>query len=188
MGALLAGLGDLLRVTPPKASPFTGNLDEPCESSIGSARCPAPQSGGAYECGSPTVFTTGTNAPTRVPVTLAIVDSTLTGDGSFRILRRADQSPHDIILLRHDIDVAELSGAIESLLLIRGQTGDTAKVNGTTRIQRSGRNPERPSRVLPWAGRVLNDLRRVQPRAVAGVGIVPTVEVWLPPQASRRHR
>jgi hypothetical protein len=120
-------------------------------------------------------------------VTLAIVDSTLTGEGFFRILRRADQSPHDIILLRDDIDVAALSGAIESLLLIRGQTGDTAKVNGTTRIRRSGRDPERPSRVLPWAGRVLNDLRRAQPRTVAGVGIVPALEVWLPPQAGRHH-
>lgn len=125
--------------------------------------------------------------PTRVPVTLAMVDGTLTGGESYRILRRADQSPHDLLLLRSDADVAVLSGAIENLLLIRAQTGDTARVSGTTRIRRSVGGPERPSRVLPWAGRVLNDLRRAQPRPVAGVGTVPTVEVWLPPQAGRRR-
>lgn len=125
--------------------------------------------------------------PTRVPVTLAMVDSTLLREGHYRILRRADQSPHDVILLRHDADVAVLSGAVESLLLIRAQSGDTAKVSGTTRIRRSVGGPERQSRTLPWAGRVLTDLRRAQPRALAGVGIASTVEVWLPPQAGRRR-
>ncbi len=125
--------------------------------------------------------------PSRVPVTLAMVDRTLTGGESYRILRRVDQSPHDLLLLRSDADVAALSGAIENLLLIRAQTGDTARVSGTMRIRRTAGGPERPSRVLPWAGRVLNDLRRAQPRPVVGIGIVPTVEVWLPPQPGRRR-
>jgi hypothetical protein len=124
--------------------------------------------------------------PTRVPVSLALVDSARTGDAPYRILRRADAAPHDVILLRSGSDAAVLSEAIDNLLLIRAQTGDTARVNGAMRVQRTRGASRRAPREFPWAGRVLNDLRQAPARDVAGVGSVPSVEIWLPPQRGRR--
>lgn len=124
--------------------------------------------------------------PTRVPVSLALVDSARTGDAPYRILRRADVAPHDVILLRSGSDAAVLSEAVGNLLLIRAQTGDTARVNGVMRVQRARGAPGRAPRVLPWAGRVLNDLQLAPAREVPGVGSVPAVEIWLPPQRGRK--
>lgn len=128
----------------------------------------------------------GPTRPTRVPVTLAVVDSARTGDAPYRLLRRVDVSPHDVILLRAGADAAVLSEAIDNLLLIRAQTGDTTKVSGAVRVRHGADGSNRQRRVLPWAGRVLNDLRQARPGEVEGVGIVPTVEIWLPPQRGRR--
>ena len=125
--------------------------------------------------------------PTRVPLTVALVDSARTGDAPYRILRRADATPHDVILLRSGSDAAVLSEAVNNLLLIRAQTGDTARVNGVMRVQRTRGASAHAPRVLPWAGRVLNDLQQAQAREVPGVGSVPTVEIWLPPQRGRRQ-
>ena len=127
-----------------------------------------------------------TAPPTRVPVSIALVDSARTGDAPYRILRRADASPHDVVLLRSTSDAAVLSEAIDNLLLIRAQTGDTAKVNGAVRVKRAQGASGRAPRDFPWAGRVLNDVRQAQARDVPGVGSVPSVEIWLPPQRGRR--
>lgn len=128
----------------------------------------------------------GPTRPTRVPVTLAVVDSARTGDAPYRLLRRVDVSPRDVILLRAGEDAAVLSEAINNLLLIRAQTGDTAKVSGAVRVRDGTDGAKRQRRVLPWAGRVLNDLRQARPGEVEGVGTVPAVEIWLPPQRGRR--
>lgn len=125
--------------------------------------------------------------PTRVPVSIALVDSARTGDAPYRILRRADASPHDVILLRSSSDATVLSEAIDNLLLIRAQTGDTAKVNGAVRVKRAQGASGRAPREFPWAGRVLNDLRQAQARDVPGLGNVPMVEIWLPPQRGRKQ-
>jgi hypothetical protein len=115
------------------------------------------------------------------------VDSARTGDAPYRILRRADVAPNDVILLRSGSDAAVLSEAVGNLLLIRAQTGDTAQVSGAVRVKRAQGASGRVPRSFPWAGRVLNDLRQAQARDVPGVGSVPSIEIWLPPQRGRRQ-
>jgi len=120
--------------------------------------------------------------PTRVPVMLALVD-TLTGDAPFRILRRADVTPHDVILFRAGADWATLSAAVQDLLSIRRVQGDTTRSGaGAMRVRQPGRTAAREVRMLPWARRVMEDLRRADSRVIAGVGTVPSVQIWLPPQ------
>lgn len=123
--------------------------------------------------------------PTRVPVTLALVDSVPQGNPPFRILRRADVEPHDVILLRADADSVTLSAAVADLLLIRAQQGDTTRAEAMVRVRRRDAEPDRPVRMLPWGRRVMDDLRRAAPKELAGVGTVPAVQIWLPPQRRR---
>lgn len=128
-----------------------------------------------------------TNAPVpraRVPVTVALVDSLPMDDPGYRILRRAGGTPRDVILLRSAADGAIFSEAVRSLAVIRAVTGDTADASAFVRAHPSAGEPAR-TRVLPWAERVLNDLRSANPRVVPGVGRVRAVEFWLPAQSSR---
>jgi len=124
--------------------------------------------------------------PARVPVTLVLVDSIPGGTAPFRILRRVDVAPHDVILLLSGADPAALSEAIGDLLVLRSLTGDTTTAGGAVRV-RHRQAKERTPRPVPWAGRVMSDLQRAQPRHLPGVGTVPAVEVWLPPQRKRGH-
>lgn len=125
--------------------------------------------------------------PTRVPVTLALVDDIPGGAAPFRIVRRVHVAPYDVILLHSSASQDALSEAIADLLTLRSIAGDTATAGGMVRVQRPPQAAGRSPRPLPWAGRVMDDLRRAQPRHVAGVGVVPAVEVWLPPQRKRRQ-
>jgi len=125
-----------------------------------------------------------TNRPTRVPVTLALVD-TLSPPAPFRILRRADRDPRDVIVLRRGADSIALSAAVEQLLLLRQVQGDTAAASGMMRV-RPRESAGRAPRMLPWARRVVDDLHAAEPRTVAGVGTLPVVVIWLPPQRGRR--
>ncbi|MEW5929860.1 MAG: hypothetical protein AB1941_20600 [Gemmatimonadota bacterium] len=122
--------------------------------------------------------------PARVPVTVALAEGSTLGDAPFRVLRRADTSPHDVILLAPDADAAALSEAVGQLLTIRRVQGNVPAVTGAMRVRRpgSGRGP----RMLPWAPRVLQDLRRADTRPLAGVGTVRSVQVWLPPTSRGR--
>lgn len=120
--------------------------------------------------------------PTRVPVTVALVER-LPDGGVFQIRRRADVAPLDVILLRADADAANLSEAIRTLLLARAQGGDTTRTPQTLRLRLE---PGRHTMELPWALRVLTDLQRAGTREIPGVGVVRAVEIWLPPQ--RRSR
>ena len=130
--------------------------------------------------------TAAARAPTRVPVTVALVD-TLAGDAPFRILRRATVAPYDVILLRANADSAALSAAVQDLISIRQVQGDTARAAaGVVRVRRPSATPGQRMRMLPWARRVIDDLRRAERQAVAGVGSVPAVQIWLPPQRGRR--
>lgn len=126
---------------------------------------------------------------TRVPVTLALLD-TLSGDNPFRIVRRADLQPHDVILLRSSADSAALSAAIRDLLSIRGVQGDTVRAGSSAalRVRRSPGGRRQPVRTIPWARDVMNDLRNSRPREVAGIGNVPAVQIWLPPQRGPKRQ
>jgi hypothetical protein len=88
--------------------------------------------------------------------------------------------PHDLILLRRDAGTAELSAAVRTLIVARQQGGDNPGRSVVLRVRRTPATP--PRRPLPWAQRVLNDLRLAQPIDVQGVGTRPAVEIWLPSQ------
>lgn len=130
---------------------------------------------------------TSPGRPTRVPVTIVLVDQLPHADAPFLVQRRPDVSPHDMILLRSDATREQLSDALRTLLVIRQVGGDTAAQRATMRMRpdqaRSG-----PRREFPWVSRVLADLRRAAPREVAGFGNVRAVEIWLPPQHQRATR
>ena len=127
---------------------------------------------------------TSAGHPSRVPVTLALVDS-VPGGAPFRILRRANSSPRDVIVFRRDADSTALSEAVGQLLLMRATQGDTAGSSGMVRVRRPD-SPERRPRVLPWARRVMDDLWVAERRIIEGVGTARALEIWLPPQRGRR--
>jgi hypothetical protein len=125
--------------------------------------------------------------PTRVPVTVAIVERLPVTGAPFLVLRRASAAPRDVILLPAGADARLLSEAVQTLLIARQAGGDTATATATLRVRpQRGRTAQRP--VLPWAQRVLTDLRRAAARPLDGVGTVPAVEIWLPRQFGRRAR
>lgn len=140
------------------------------------------------------VWLTGTNAqsqqsratrhPIRVPVTLSLVD-TLPAETPFRILRRAEMDPHDVIVLRRGADSVALSEAVDQLVLMRQAQGDTAETTGLMRVRVTSAPQRLGRRVLPWARRVMDDLHRAPERVIAGVGTAPAVVIWLPPQRRR---
>ncbi|MDQ3605446.1 MAG: hypothetical protein M3418_04560 [Gemmatimonadota bacterium] len=131
--------------------------------------------------------TGSSRAPTRVPVTIALVDQLPQADAPFMVQRRPDVAPHDVILLRSTADAKQLSEAIHALLVIRQAGGDTATSRATMRMRpqqpQQGARPE-----FPWVPRVMADLRRAEPKQIAGVGTVRAVEIWLPPQHRRGAR
>jgi len=126
-------------------------------------------------------------APTRLPVTVALVERLPVPDAPFVVLRRTDVAPRDVILLPASADARLLSEAVQMLLVARQVGGDSARSNATLRVRpQSGRTS--PRRVFPWAQRVLSDLQRADSRPLDGVGFVPAVEIWLPRQSGRIRR
>lgn len=124
-------------------------------------------------------------APTRVPVTIALVDRLPVPDAPFVVLRRPDTAPRDVILLpAATADGRLLSESVQMLLIARQGGGDTPAKAATMRV-RPQRGRSTPRSVFPWAQRVLADLRRAEARPVDGVGTVPAVEIWLPRQFGR---
>jgi hypothetical protein len=119
--------------------------------------------------------------PSRVPVTVAVVERLPYPEAPFIILR---QSGSDYVLLPLEADAALLTDAVNALLLARRQGGDQPTANAILRV----RAPEggRARRPLPWAARVLADLRRAPLLSVPGVGEVPAVQIWLPRQNPHR--
>lgn len=122
-------------------------------------------------------------APTRIPVTIALVDREPSGGETWVIQRRPDIAPNDVILLRSTADAGQLGEAVRTLLVVRQADGDRAVERRTLRIRPEQR--QRGGRAFPWVPRVLADLRRAEPREIAGVGTVRAVEIWLPPQHGR---
>jgi phage protein D len=103
------------------------------------------------------------------------------------ILRRAQGSPRDVILLRRaEANGAHLSAAVLHLMIVRERSGDSSAVNTTYRLPTARRGPR------GWANTeqvrtqaIVARLRRTEPREVSGVGIVPATDIYLPSQAMR---
>jgi hypothetical protein len=123
-------------------------------------------------------------APTRVPAVLVLVDSSATSGEPFQVLRRASVEPHDVILLAQGADAWSLSAAVRQLVLLRRMQGDTSSATGPMRIR--GAPTTHAAGPLPWAARVIEDLRNATARRVAGIGTAPAVQIWLPPQRRAR--
>jgi hypothetical protein len=123
----------------------------------------------------------------RVPVALVLVDSLAQPGVPYVVQRRPNASPHDVILLRSDATAAQLSEAINSLLMVREARGDIPTTAGTLRIHPHGNAAVAlQRRPIPWAQRVFHDLHRVKAAPVAGVGNVQSVVIYLPPHRGRR--
>jgi hypothetical protein len=130
----------------------------------------------------------GGGRPSRVGATVVLVDSVHQRNAAFVIVRRPGASPADLILVRSDVDAAQLSDAIRGLLTARQADGDVASTAATFRVRPQQRAGTGARPVFPWAPRVLNDLRRAAPREISGVGRVRAVEIWLPRQGTGRTR
>lgn len=126
-------------------------------------------------------------APSRVPVTVVLVERLSVPGAPFVVQRRPGAAQQDVILLPAGADARLFSEAVQMLLVARQAGGDTPVRAATMRVRpQRGRNT--PRRVLPWAQRVLNDLRRAEARPVEGIGTVQAVEIWLPRQSGRVPR
>lgn len=127
--------------------------------------------------------------PTRVAATIVMSDSLAQLDAPFVITRQPGATPTDLIVVRSDVDPQELSDAIRGLLSARQASGDFPLAAGTFRVR-----PQQPRKgagqrpALPWAARVLRDLRRAEKRQIRGVGQARAIEIWLPRQRSGNPR
>ena len=121
----------------------------------------------------------GERAPTRVPLTVVLVSELPRPGAAYEIQRRPTGSDLDVILLLDTATPEQLSEAVRGVLTARQAGGDTATRAGTFRV-RPHRSTARTA--LPWAARVLTDLRAAHVRQVPGVGRVRAVRIWLPPQ------
>jgi hypothetical protein len=99
----------------------------------------------------------------------------------YEIRRFGGRGGEDVIVLRAGADAITLTAAVEALLLIRRQSGDSATSDAVLRVHR-GAPSSLP--VLPWADRVLRDLSAAEPRQISRIGRVKAVRIWLP--AARR--
>lgn len=120
-------------------------------------------------------------APTRIPVTVALVDELPAAQTPFALLRRSAAEGGDVILVPASADAGVLSDAVRALLAVRSHQGDQGAEGGMLRV--TARTSRRPA--LPWAARVLGDARRTPPQALSGVGTARSVVIWLPPQRAR---
>jgi hypothetical protein len=114
----------------------------------------------------------------RTPALVALSPDLRGAETPFRLVRFGGSSPRDVILLAPDADASALTQAVEALMVVRRHGGDDARVNATFRA----RQPRQRPRVLPWAARVLQDVRNAPPREIPGVGRIRAVQIWLPRQ------
>jgi hypothetical protein len=112
----------------------------------------------------------------RTPALVALSPDLRGAETPFRLTRFGGNSPLDVILLAPEADASVLTQAVEALMVVRRQSGDHAGVSATFRVRR----PQQRPRVLPWAARVLQDVRSAAPREIPGVGRVRAVQIWLP--------
>jgi hypothetical protein len=128
-------------------------------------------------------YTQTDRSTVRVPVLLAVVDS-LPGTGSgFRIVQLAGESARNVVLLSPNASPDALTEAVETLRAVLALRGGGGSAGGGSAMYRAapGTTDSRSRRVLPWAERVLRDLRMAHPRHVPDVGHVRAVQIWLAP-------
>jgi hypothetical protein len=119
------------------------------------------------------------HAPTRVPLTIALVQVLPHPSAPYEIQRRPSG---DVVLVPESATAEQLSDAVRGVLTARLVEGDTARHGSSVRVRpRRPNSAQRPA--FPWAQRVLGDLRRAPVQSVAGVGTVRAVKIWLPRQA-----
>jgi len=125
----------------------------------------------------------GVQQSTRVPVTVALLDRMPLLGSATVIQRRMNSEPQDFILLQADsANSIRLSAAVQDLLTIRRVQGDQTPADFITRVRMAEGAPGLTRRELPWAQRVINDVRRTDPQEIAGLGTVRAVKIWLPRQ------
>jgi hypothetical protein len=128
----------------------------------------------------------GRHAPTRVPLTIALVQVLPHGSAPYEIQRRTSGEVRDVVLLAESATAEQLSDAVRGVLTARLVDGDAATHARTLRTRpRGSRAAQRPP--FPWAHRVLADLRRAPLHTMAGIGTVRAVRIWLPRQARARR-
>lgn len=118
----------------------------------------------------------------RVPVMIALSEALPQEGAGYTIYRNPGQAQRDVILLRADADERVLSEAVRALLAARRYDGDRAVATSMLRARRPLAVREQAPAALPWAARVLRDLRAANPRSIEGVGTVKAVEIWVPRQ------
>ncbi len=124
-------------------------------------------------------------APTRVPLTVVLGPEWPRAGAAYEIQRHVTGNDLDVVLLMENATPEQLSDAVRGVLTARQGGGDTAQQEGRFRIRPHGRSAAVRA-PLPWANRVLTDLRAAHPRVVPGVGRVRAVRIWLPPQWAQR--
>ena len=115
-----------------------------------------------------------------VPVTVALVDQLSVPNALGLVLRRHDQTPHDVILLKTSIaDGALLTSAVMVLLVAREIHGDMPPNTYVLRVsQRNGPAVWRASEERR-AQRIVDRARRAVLQEIPGVGLVPAVDITL---------
>ncbi len=115
-----------------------------------------------------------------VPVTVALVDELSVPNVFGLVLRRHDQTPHDVILLKTSIaDGALLTSAVMVLLVSREIDGDMPPASYVLRVtQRNGPAVWRTSEEQR-AQRIVDRARRAVLQEIPGVGLVPAVDIKL---------
>lgn len=124
-------------------------------------------------------------APTRVPLTIAIVSTVPHPGASYEIQRRTSGDVRDVVLLPPSATAEQLSDAIRGVLTARLVGGDTAREAAVIRVRPHAAGAHL---AFPWAHRVLVDLRHASARPIPGVGTVQAVRIWLPPQRGAGKR
>jgi hypothetical protein len=119
----------------------------------------------------------------RSPVLLALVDTLPDTQPRFRIIRMAGASAQDVVLLPVDASPELLTDALEALRMVWAATATGGRGTPEGVFRRAhGKTEGGPQRVIPWAGRVMSDLRQARERHVPGVGRVRAVRIWLAPR------
>lgn len=125
-------------------------------------------------------------AARRVAVTVALVESLPVRDASALILRRPHEEDRDVILLpARTANGERLASAAFTLLIARDRAGDTAAVASMLPVREDARGQPLGDAMARYLDVTVARLRAAPRRAVAGVGHVPAVSVYLPSRAMR---